>query len=454
MTGGPGGSGVKYALLDGPRMQRIVDSIKDPNIEVSSSDYNEARYFDIIGIDPRGINHTTPTLDCFPDSFYRQVWGLQGEAEGLMESSNASFVLKWGRFQSLSESCMSRVAQSSEESIIYHMSTTPVAADIVAIAERLGEWRENEIAAWLASPAGRAAVARKPDSDLQSRKSTLERSKWRRGKEKIFYWGFSYGTFLGSTLAAMYPDRVERFILDAVVSPAAYQSGLNIVNLKHADEVMDQFYESCFHAGLERCSFYRSSSPAEIKTATSDLLSSLKLEPLPVPASAERGPDTITYSDVKLMMRDSLYAPITMFPQMSRILQQLSDGDGGPFADCKAKRGADSMYATRQGGPYHPSIECAQNGTYSPACHRPGEWKPETLAAIWCMDGESMAGVTRREFLDYMEILREQSQVMGDAWGELRLSCIEWNARPKWRFTGKLNNPFVRQKEEEEEEED
>ncbi|KAJ2967649.1 hypothetical protein NUW58_g10403 [Xylaria curta] len=36
------------------------------------------------------------------------------------------------------------------------------------------------------------------------------------------YWGFSYGTDLGTMLAALFPDRVEKVIIDAVFNPNQY----------------------------------------------------------------------------------------------------------------------------------------------------------------------------------------------------------------------------------------
>jgi pimeloyl-ACP methyl ester carboxylesterase len=34
------------------------------------------------------------------------------------------------------------------------------------------------------------------------------------GIEKLRYWGFSYGTFLGGVFASMWPEKVERLVSD------------------------------------------------------------------------------------------------------------------------------------------------------------------------------------------------------------------------------------------------
>jgi pimeloyl-ACP methyl ester carboxylesterase len=38
------------------------------------------------------------------------------------------------------------------------------------------------------------------------------------GEEKLKYWGFSYGTFLGVTFASIWPDKVRRVVLDGMDS--------------------------------------------------------------------------------------------------------------------------------------------------------------------------------------------------------------------------------------------
>jgi pimeloyl-ACP methyl ester carboxylesterase len=44
------------------------------------------------------------------------------------------------------------------------------------------------------------------------------------GREKLQYWGFSYGSILGSTFASMFPGRIERMVLDGIVDADSYYS--------------------------------------------------------------------------------------------------------------------------------------------------------------------------------------------------------------------------------------
>jgi pimeloyl-ACP methyl ester carboxylesterase len=34
------------------------------------------------------------------------------------------------------------------------------------------------------------------------------------GEKKLKYWGFSYGTYIGATFAALYPNKIERMVND------------------------------------------------------------------------------------------------------------------------------------------------------------------------------------------------------------------------------------------------
>ncbi|MGD9961650.1 alpha/beta hydrolase [Nocardioides sp.] len=47
------------------------------------------------------------------------------------------------------------------------------------------------------------------------------------GDDKLTYYGISYGTYLGQTYAAMYPDNIRALIIDGVLDPVAWATGRN-----------------------------------------------------------------------------------------------------------------------------------------------------------------------------------------------------------------------------------
>jgi pimeloyl-ACP methyl ester carboxylesterase len=40
------------------------------------------------------------------------------------------------------------------------------------------------------------------------------------GEQKLKYWGFSYGTFIGATFAALFPDKIDRMVNDGKKAPS------------------------------------------------------------------------------------------------------------------------------------------------------------------------------------------------------------------------------------------
>jgi pimeloyl-ACP methyl ester carboxylesterase len=157
----------------------------------------DGKSFDIIGFDPRGIGYSTPKLECFPDYRSRLYWESQSKAEGFLGSSDIAFDAKWSRWQSLARSCMARAAEEGEESIAYYMNTTPLAADLVELVERHGEWREEEARTLISRSKGGFQWfywERSPRGDSHA---VPNRCKWRKCQERLLYWGLSYGTVIG-----------------------------------------------------------------------------------------------------------------------------------------------------------------------------------------------------------------------------------------------------------------
>jgi pimeloyl-ACP methyl ester carboxylesterase len=178
---------------------------------------NGGKYFDIIGFDPRGVNNTTPTANCFPDDPSLSTWLQRADAQGA-PYSNESFANSWSRHASLARSCTWRLGDDGDDEVMgigRYVNTPSVVEDMRAIVEALGESRERE------------AKQQSKLENLQLTPEIQEATRWKRGEEKLLYMGFSYGTLLGATFAAMHPDRVGRIALDAVVNADDYYSGRN-----------------------------------------------------------------------------------------------------------------------------------------------------------------------------------------------------------------------------------
>jgi pimeloyl-ACP methyl ester carboxylesterase len=217
--GGPGGSGVSFVARGGRQLQTIVSSSEEPSAFLPTSKYSNDKkelYYDIIGFDPRGVNNTTPRSSCFRDDASSMSWIAQTQAQGF-PYSNETFAGSWIRAVALGRSCAARAGAGDEDDdssqMGRHMSTPSVVEDMVAIIEALGEWREEEA----------KSLARQGKSSIT--KEIMESTKWKKGHEKLLYWGFSYGTVLGATFASMHPDRVGRVALDGVVDTDDYYSG-------------------------------------------------------------------------------------------------------------------------------------------------------------------------------------------------------------------------------------
>ncbi len=123
------------------------------------------RQFDIVGFDPRGVGASAP-LDCLSDQDLDAFLGADptpddaGEAQRFLASA-----------RKLAEGC-----EQGGGPLLAHLSTVDVARDLDVLRAALGE----------------------PQLD---------------------YLGKSYGTYLGTLYADLFPSKVGRFVLDGVIAP-------------------------------------------------------------------------------------------------------------------------------------------------------------------------------------------------------------------------------------------
>ena len=346
----------------------------------------------------------------------------------MLGSSDDAFAKLWARSKAFAEGCskIMATAKDGEEGLGLFMNTPPVVADMVELIERHGEWREQQVNNWLRRPEVVLNTIGEPESSPYSRELIYERARWKRDEEKLLYWGASYGSILGATFAAMQPHRVKRVVVDGVADAPDYYRGDWLKNLQDTDIILDRFCEYCYRGGPERCALYTGTSPQAIKVHYKNVVASIKTEPVAVPASSTRGPEIITWSDVKLMVREAIYRPMERFEQMAELLADLSHRNGSAFADYK-QQGRNRVVV---------SPKCREAGLYSIECQGDGISAENGNPGILCTDGESLENMTQEAYRTYWRVLQGQSELIGDSWAQIRLACIGWNIRPKWRFGG------------------
>lgn len=273
--GGPGGSGINFMLREAVNISEAVNPLS------SAGTTQEGKYFDLISWDPRGVNNTTPHLECFHDALSYDFWRYQEEVGGIDHTSDISLSLAWARWKALMETC----AKGNE--IAKHMNTVLVVRDMVEIIDRHAEWRNKPAELWLASKEGKSTTSRKENGDLFAWEAVLDRTKRYKGDEKLQYWGFSYGTVLGATFAAVYPERVGRMVLDGVADAYDYYPTGWMRNLNDTDKIMSKFYEYCSEARPEKCAMnIGNSSSSDIQNLVESLISSLHEDPISVPGNS------------------------------------------------------------------------------------------------------------------------------------------------------------------------
>ncbi|MGW0815765.1 alpha/beta hydrolase [Streptomyces viridiviolaceus] len=137
-----------------------------------------AAQYDVIGFDPRGVGKSEPALDCRPGHF-APVRPDSLPTTPAVEKANIA------RAKSFADACGTKYAD-----VLPYIDTVSAARDMEAIRTALGA-------------------------------------------QKINYFGYSYGTYLGAVYAKLHPERVRRLVLDSVVDPTDVWYDANI-NQDHA----------------------------------------------------------------------------------------------------------------------------------------------------------------------------------------------------------------------------
>lgn len=94
----------------------------------------------------------------------------------------------------------------------------------------------------------------------------------------VRYYGASYGTLLGSTLASMFPEKMERVVLDGNINPTDYYYGDGSEATADIDAAVAQFFHECAGAPDLCVLADKNQTGTQLLQEYNDFLSELKKE--------------------------------------------------------------------------------------------------------------------------------------------------------------------------------
>ncbi|KFA76446.1 hypothetical protein S40288_09885 [Stachybotrys chartarum IBT 40288] len=382
--GGPGASGVSFMWWIGTFLQEIVG-------------YDQ----DIIGFDPRGVGYSRPRADCWaksraPESakdfwnrfIHRRAWELGTDTMRSITKIAFGHAIGYldARTRATSRLCEEMHTELGATSIFPHLGNTHTARDMLRIIEAWDDWRVSD----------KSIVERGPDETL---------------RKKLLYWGFSYGTFIGATFAAMFPDRVGRILLDGVLDTMEAVSPFMVNNTRDADKVLDQFFRYC-HDAKDDCYFYRpGDSMLDGKRRYQSIVDSLEESPVGFLDPDEVRPIVFTASDLQAAIFAFLYMGYHGFPTISIILNAAYEKNWGEIIGISR-------------APNFPAMCEADKYSWVPGfLDNPLD---DSNLAISCADRLHLMNASLSEIKSaYLQMSQVSS--FGGRWMELTFRCNGWS---------------------------
>ncbi|MEO6998764.1 MAG: alpha/beta hydrolase [Terracoccus sp.] len=153
------------------------------------------RYYDVVGFDPRGVGRSAP-VDCLSDRQLDTFLGTDPTPNDKAEEQQLLVEAK-----DMAAGCERKNAK-----LLPHLSTVDAAKDMDVLRAALRDPQLN-------------------------------------------YLGKSYGTFLGSTYAGLFPKRVGRFVLDGVVPPDLTSAELGLGQAQGFELATRAYVQSCVDGG-------------------------------------------------------------------------------------------------------------------------------------------------------------------------------------------------------------
>ncbi|KAH7348316.1 TAP-like protein-domain-containing protein, partial [Rhexocercosporidium sp. MPI-PUGE-AT-0058] len=358
---------LRVPAINGPSRGSIFFNFGGPGVEVRASLAGRAHtlqaitggHHDLIGIDPRGTANTL-TFQCYANET-EQAMAVPATGTGLTNSSDIAAGASWITMKVMGRKCAKTAGENGTL-----IGTAFTARDMMQVVDALGE----------------GGLLR--------------------------YWGFSYGTLLGATVVSMFPDRMDKVILDGVMNPHEYYSGPEPEAWSDADMAFSAFLQACLDAPSECALAKNNTSAAELEASIWKLVYDLKYLPVEIDGTI------VEYTTIKSMIRTSLYT-VEKFPPFARALNGLLVQNYTQYLEGAAEIAAMT-----------PPIMA-------------GDSTDNSAYGIHCSDKRYRKS-SFTEMLPDIEMLEHASQIMGDIAPVLMQICAQWKMMPKERYEGDFQN--------------
>ncbi|KAI0100677.1 TAP-like protein-domain-containing protein [Nemania sp. FL0031] len=313
---------------------------------------------DLVAWDPRGTAETL-TFSCFPNATRRAEFGSQFSLGNTSDVARGSI---WAAGKNYADAC-AEYPEAQERAPLINTAFT--ARDAMQIVDAVEE------------------------------------------DKLLRYWGLSYGTDIGATLAALFPDRVEKILIDGVFSPIQYfYDRTDSEGFASADDTFSEFFRQCVSTP-EVCTLARNhpnTTAKQLESAAYDLIEELKYRPI-----AHRGV-ILGYQELKIAIRFALYTPYTWLSLDSILNAFLAEPRNETLAGDTLNE-----FLFDEGGSLVPANDAG--------------------IGIECVDK-----APRSNSFDVIDAAFDQAQaasrLLGDSLFALIAGCAQWTLEPRERYIG------------------
>lgn len=247
--------------------------------------------YDVVGWDPRGVGGSTP-VRCFQGEDVDSYVALDTSPDDTAERQ-ALVVAN----RSFGQSCLERSGV-----LLEHISTLDTVRDLDLLRQMVGD-------------------------------------------ERLSYLGYSYGTYIGSVYAELFPSRVGRLVLDSAVNITEDEDVTQAVGF---DRALTSFADWCVSQGCQL-----GGTREEVLERVTTVFDATDVQPMPT-RSERRLTQSLAVTGVVVL----LYSEES-WPQLREALELAADGDGDAllfYADAYNERGQDGQYG--QSTFAFPAISC------------------------------------------------------------------------------------------------